>query len=456
MISSGHWATRASDDKVVGYLQKLNDSFKNFLGSDQGKGLVKGINSVLEGIASGLEKIFTTNIDWSKIQNFSGLLDAFRQVGSNAVQALKETWEANKNTISSALKDLLTFGANVTAGIAGKLFVPVGKSIATGIVGGIREGFKEHPVETTIAAAMAGAMLGGRVGGLTGAGIGAVAGGFGPLALWLTEKGKGGAGISPDLLASNGIGAGGAIGGVPSVFGELPRELLSSRGVAVPFAELPTPFKMKADQMMTLFQAWSGMSEQMATAPTVLDRITEQEAKDKEYEASRQKWTAGEMPTEDWRKIVGQREAEERRARMQGFYSTEATKHLTEIAEMPGEGISGVRAQAYQQLYGIAMKGGEPGKAQDYMTKSLEALVKSFKEQAKENQDNRKALGDNTQALTENTAVMKGEAEKNNQNQPAEKTTVVTNFAMPGSSPWSYDELLRQVAMAEGREPGGQ
>lgn len=123
-------------DKVINYLLKMNDVFENLLKSETLGRITKQISSFMESIADKIAGIFTKGINWEGITNLQGALEAFRKVGQNAMEALKETWEVAKGPVSEALKSVLTFGAQVSIDAAKDLFSLLVNQLLPGLLRG--------------------------------------------------------------------------------------------------------------------------------------------------------------------------------------------------------------------------------------------------------------------------------------------------------------------------------
>jgi hypothetical protein len=397
-------------DKVLGYLTKLNEFFKRIGESSQWKSVTQSINSVLEGIANGIANILTKGIDWEKVTDLSGALKAFNQVGRNTIEEVSNAWEANKDWLTSTLEQILGFAATSSIAVAKRLFPAVGKAIADAI----QEGMKESPFLTMLLAGSAGAWLGTKFGippHIAGpvameavalptqlkeidrlsreydtamihigdsienfirriAGLEVKPPGFkaeeykGPKP-WTIERAAEKA--AEARYMDVGIYRPGTLSGIPSK---------TEAGAAQP--------PLGLGQQLQLFGEWSKMAGPLA------------EARGKERFAGPQTtgflFATGQIPEEEFFK----------RRQMEKFQGMQE-KMLTGIVEAPEGGVAaaGVKAQAYQQLFGISMGRGETGAAETYMEKALEQIRKSF--EIKPDQ----SIKENTTAIIGSTTSVK-------------------------------------------------
>lgn len=185
-------------------------------------------------------------------------------------------------------------------------------------------------------------------------------------------------------------------------------------GLKQPMEGLAPP--LGATQQLQLLNVWSKMSEELAKATTVYEKILAEEEKDRPYLEARRKWYAGEITTEEWRPIYMKHTLEEEaKSRMETFQDLRM-RRLTEIEKLP-EAPGAVRAQVYEQMFGIALGKGEYGKAEGFLSKALDAMKEGFKEQAgfgKSIKDNTKSHEDNTEAVREWVrAIKEGKAVTN-------------------------------------------
>jgi hypothetical protein len=420
-------------DKVVGYVLKLNDVFENLLKSERFQKISDQLNSFMEKIADRVAGIFTKGVNWESITDLKSLLEVFRKIGQNAMDALRDAWEVAKGPVSEALKSVLTFGAQVAIDAAKDLFLPVGRSIASGISEGLREGMKEHPIETMLVGAAGGAYMGkgfGPKGMLIGAALGAEAVAL-PAQIeavkgWWQSYSKFMGGVEETIKDMLGMGR------KPEPFiakewtGPRPWRKVEEAAVTPPQAgwiqewvrgytpKVATPWQMGAEERFSQYSMWSRMAGMLAQAPEEAPK------------SARYRFAVGEIPFEEYKR---QQKVEDFRA--------EQMKRLEGIAGMPGAGPE-VRGKVFGEMFNVAYQQGDWGKAQEFMNKSLEEMVESMKKQAGVAEKD----SGNLSTIADNTGRMASLLDKFNPSEPKRTTT--------RSEAWSEDELRYQVRSALG------
>ena len=414
-------------DKVLGYLTQLNQFFKRIGESEQWRGVTKGINAALEGIANGIANIFTKGINWEKVTDLSGVLKAFGQVGKNTIEEVSKAWEENKDTLNATFEKIITFIANAAIGVAGKVFVPVGEAIGNAMI----EGFKKHPFLATL--------IGFSVGGLKGA---AVAGG-GAFGLWLQE-----ANIPANVASERHQKAlremekfsfqapewtgprPWARGNVPiEKAGEWPSEAMwyvGEGGKKKPGEATPPIGPTEQFQMLGKWYGMAGQLAEMGYSTGLMKRPG-------------YLFATGQIPEEEYFK----------RERMGGVQER-YLKELTEISEMPT--ATQIRPQIYEQMFGIAVQRGETTKAGDLLQKTMDAMKKAIEEKAGTNKD----IRDTAQNTGETVNLLRriaGKEDKDKKDQAIStpgQAPVGRPWGAGAEKPWTEDELQRQVQEALG------
>ncbi len=420
-------------DKVLGYLTRLNEFFRRIGESEQWKGITQSINVVLEGIANGIANILTKGIDWEKVTDLSGALKAFGKVAENATEEIKKVLEEKKESITTALGNLLVWVASTTAETVGNLFIPVGGAIVKGIIEGVAKAewnLLPKSIQRRIDE-IAGEMV-----------VRNILNKPPEVPVWMGPKPFAGQwpGVGSDALMANILmGKGDAL---TAMYG----------GRATPLTETEKPpFKLGATEQFGIFSMWSKMGEQFAQRPeylqTPLEKMTEL---NKEYTGMRGKWDVGEISKEEWTKYYqgfGNKYPQILRGKE---FQDLRMKKLEEIEQMPE--ATKVKPQIYEQMFGIAMGRGEYGKAESYMNKSIEALIKSIKEDHEIKTLGLKASED-TARHTEDilTEIRNGNTLYSNRS--SEERGAITRAAqnltitLKGDD-WTQDETMAQVKRA--------
>lgn len=437
-------------DKVVGYVLNLNEAFDNLLKSEKFQKITEQLNVFLEGIAAGIAKIFTKGVDWESVADLKSLLEVFRKVGQNSMEALREAWEAAKEPVSEALKSVLTFGAEVAIDAAKDLFFPVGKSIASGIAEGVKEGMKEHPVETMVMGAAAGAYMGksfGPKGALMGAVLGAEAAALpsqieAVKALWQNYS---------DFMEAT---AGKIENAVRRMVGmpakeqkqewpsearfiqrwkpiETEQEWPSEARFVSLWRNRPQPLEPwhpGAEEKFSQYSMWSRMARMLAQAPEEAPKT------------ARYLFATGAIPYEEFKK----------QQRFEDFRSQQMGK-LEEILAMPAAGPE-TKTKVFGEMFTVSMGKGDYGKAQDYMNRALESMAEQVKQEAGIVKEQLKAAMDTAansgQILQE---IRNGKALFTDR-PPEERAAIAqaargTTLKLTGGD-WSEDELQFQVRNA--------
>lgn len=384
-------------DKVIGFIVGINDAISGLLESAKLDEWTDMINEALEKIADRVSRVFTEGIDWAGIENISELVDAFKQVGKNAMDAMGEAWRANKDVLLKALESAVQYAAEGLAFAVEKIFIPVGIGIGKGIYQGVKSYLEKSPLLGIITKAMAltrpgapmvkglyglGEALGTAMVGGAAAGPGAMppgweerrrletlsAMGIEPVKRLMTGKEEMRAlreeGKEPSVLL--GLGREDA----PKIIGQKIADFLNmmdrrrlerASRREIDIMDLMKPIaKTPLGGPLAGYQMWAGMAGALAKAPRE-ERVSPGMA-----------FATGAIGYEEYRK----------RGRIEEFQAKQMEK-LIGIVEEP-EAAQAVRAGGYQQLFGIAMQRGELGKAETFMEKALEAQTGAMDKQAAE------------------------------------------------------------------------
>ena len=345
-------------------MTQLNQFFKRIGESEQWKGITRGINTALEGIADGIAKILTKGIDWEKVTDLSGALKAFGQVGKNTIEEVSKAWNENKETLNSAFEKVITFVANAAVGVAGKVFVPVGEAIGNAMI----EGMKKNPFLSML--------MGYAVGGWKGAAV--VAGGAGGL---LLQEANIPANVASERHQK-------ALREMEKFSFEAP-EWTGPR----PWARGNVPIEKAGEwPSEAMWYVGEGGKKQLGKALTPPIGPTEQfQMLGKWYQMAGQlsemePYSTGLTKRPGFLFATNQIPAEEyfKRERMGGVQD-QYLKELTEISEMPE--ATQVKPQIYEQMFGIAVQRGETTKAGDLLQKTMDAMKEAVKAKDKTNQD---------------------------------------------------------------------
>ena len=396
-------------DKALGYLQKLNESFMNLSGGTAVSGAAKAISLFLESIADAIARILTVGIDWDKIANQEDAMSAFRKLAENTINEFRRAWEENKDAINLTIKEAIVFSADVAT--------DVGKSLGLAIWEGMREQAK-RPLDI----------------------------GFGKPALggFVAPKWEG-----PTPWARTGISP-----VMPDVWNRMYTLPEYMKTPARPLAEAAPPLGLQ--KQFQLYGEWSKMAGALAEMPLetafpseMMDRLL------RERKPMREKWEAGQMPSEEWQTYS--KDWEERYARISrmDLFRGMQEKMLFRITETPEQGpaAAAARGGAYQQLFGISMARGDRPGAESYMEKALSELKKSFQEQAqlglsiKENatvtKDNAGATRDNVGATKELIQAIKQLAGSGALNQKGESGVAYSGAIVASQEPKPTGDEIR-------------
>lgn len=324
--------------KVVGYIANLADFMNKLLETDKVKGWATELNAALEKVADAIAGVFTKGVSWEDIGSVGDLMDALKQVGRNALDAIAKAWDANKDILLKGLQSVMIYVAKGLGEFIGQVFIPVGVAIGKGILTGVSQYLEQHPLlkaalEPPGMRAMAGVV--GKVGEATG--------------LLTSEedirglyRGKGG----PSRVGRERYEL------VPPI--EKKTQLLGMEklelGKRATTVAQPPIFQPLIGPMQE-YKMWSGMAGALAKAPRG-ERVSPTTA-----------FATGQIGYGEYAK----------QQRVEDFQREQMTR-LTGIAEAPGV-APGVRAGAYQEMFGIAVGRGETGKAGTYMEEALKSLT---------------------------------------------------------------------------------
>ena len=467
-------------DKVLGYLQQLHGSFSKLSEGPAVSGAAKGISLFLESIADAIAKIVTVGIDWEKVADLPGALQAFRKMGRNTIEELGKGWEENKDWLKSTFEETLSFATTSSIAVLRKSMPVVNKAIREAA----EEGMKEAPITTILMGAGAGAW------GLRKFGvpplIGAAAGAeLVSLSSQLKEidrlsreydtyMRRIGDALINFFKRTAGIKVEEAYKHVPAPY-EGPRPWRERKISELTGAEWPSEARyigmyqamggakeaaplLSVAKKMQEFGVWSQMAGQLAGAP--LETLFPSEQMDvvlRKQRALREKWEAGGISEEEYRPRMAELSEQYLKIPRMGAFRDMQMKYLTEITQISEAGpeAAGVRAQAYQQLFGISLGRGEKESAEAYMQKALKELRESFKDQGNLGQsikDNATATKDNVGVTRDNvittkelTQAIKQLAESGALNKKGELGAAYSGAIKASNQPESIDEIREDV-----------
>lgn len=361
--------------KVVDYIIKMNDFMDQLMESDKIEEWTRKLNSALEGIAERLAGIFTEGIDWGGIESLGGLIDAFRQIGKNALEAMRNVWDANKDILRKGLEAVMSKVAEGVAFTVKEIFIPVGAAIGKGIFTGVKQFFAEHPILGAAGGAAVGAKMGaafGPWGALIGAGAGAGAAGV------LAGRGRVEKGIAQrqtELWGPGGFERYMERASTEAGFKKIYKEMVDASRKAIKEGAIDWSKVFQGgldiEQLVTKgavthplggpleeYRMWAGMAGRLAQAPRGPARPSAA--------------MAFGMGAIGFEQFQAQRRVER--------FQEKQTSKLTEIAEAP-TATQAVKAGAFQELFGIALERGQIGKAETYMEKAIDAWTGASEKQ---------------------------------------------------------------------------
>ena len=416
--------------KVVDYLLKMNDALQSFMASDKVAKWTDQLNSFLENVVDRIAGVFTKGIDWGNIDSLSGLVEAFKKVGSNAMEELKKVWEQAKEPLAGALKEVMTVVAKAGVEVFKSVMLPAIEESIKAAYGAFNKMAETNPKEAAMAATGAGAVLGGSVGGPVGALVGGTAGfGYSTYKSFMADPaenakivkdfwigqvkdfgskvfsaewwGKQGEEVKSwfvkkkdEATGAMAMAAKEPVAG-KETFGKW--RMLESRGMAKAPAEKEVPaWAPSGEQMLSHYQAWARMAGMMAKREEGNSPFDQFMARERERKGMREKWETGELSTEDWRKYLqGEEKKDVTRSRM-GMFETQREGMLNDIlaktAGKTGDKSYGLQSKVYGEMFNIAYQKGDFGKAQEYMNKSLEAMLKQMEKEEKRGDEDNKSL----------------------------------------------------------------
>lgn len=437
-------------DKVIGYLLKLNEAADSFVASEKFQQWTEQINAFLESIVSGIEGILTRGIDWQKIATMGDLGEALKQVGKNAIEELKKVWESAKEPLGNALKGVFSFVGSAAAGAFKEAIIPVMKEMAKTIPEILREGMRQAPAETmgmgflTGAAVTPGGLVPKLIGGIVGMELTAL-----PTQI---ETVKGAWSSYDSFMRGLGDKAEGYFRKmfklpekeVNEWWGEIRKmsqaKFLVEEGLPelrkkpVPVAEAVAekPWRPGAEAAFGLFGQWSSMAKTLAEAAGQ-ERPSKwsDDERWREKRLVREKWEAGEMPTEEWRKYTRRFDLETTKAMRLEDYTLEREKKLTPIlGQAVEEGQFGLQSRIYGEMFNLAIGRGDMGAAEKFMERSLDAMLQQLEKDSQTQQqilDSNKVTAESTTKTVAILSEMKELSGGSGQSQ-APKVVDVTNI----------------------------
>jgi len=452
--------------KVVDYLIKLNEVQERFMASERFQKWTEQINQFLEDVVDRIAGIFTKGIDWESIATMGEFGEALKQVGRNAIEELKKVWEAAKEPLAEALKGVFKFVGSAAAEAFKEAVLPAMKEIESGLRKSMDEYGKEHPVKASFArmgmGSAGGLLAAGPKGLLVGPGLEALKG-YGELINLAAQAGaKGISAIESGLKGLFGTVTEGVEGlaeapkenlegarkvlteiksllDLPEIknvgfrkalgLGVLPEEAQGKKveefkrwmtrppkGWTGPWGE-PEPVKEaavwapKAKSELEFYSSWARMAKAMAEReegekPTSFEA---EQLRAKEFMAVREKWEYGQVSTEDWRRYIQKYDAETTKKMRIEDFSREREEKLSSILEKAvAEKEVGVQGRIYGEMFNIAYQKGDFGKAQEYMNKSLDAMLEQLKKSEKFEEEDNKNLNEIKTATVETAEIIKG------------------------------------------------
>lgn len=375
-------------DLVISKFKALRSAVIEFLGTEQFRTFAEKISMFLEDFVNTLTNIFTKGIDWSKVTDWESLKSAIEQVANNAVDAFLKVWDKIKEPLTKILIEVFKVVAKAVLFTIKEVFLPIGVGIGDSIVEGYHSAIKKLPI----------------IGGISQGVLAAIPGGAAVnMLLGMREK------TIEAKKEASALKTGGEAGEEePASVWAKAQRVLNRTGSMFAAAinqieESVKHWSMTSDNLLKWTEAWAGMSKRLAEGKTWLERIEDEQEKDKAHRVMREKWDTGELSDDKWKEYIKKRGQEEDKKRRVKDYEEEYEKRLTDIL-----GMSGVSSQTqsgiYQKLFGISMEKGRPEEARDYMNKSLDAMVHA---QAEATKLEEQQLG-NLEEIAANTRTMAG------------------------------------------------
>lgn len=399
-------------DKVIEYLLKLNEAQDQFMASEKFQQWTEQINTFLESIVSGIEGILTRGIDWQKIATMGDLGAALKQVGKNAIEELKKVWEAAKEPLGNALKGVFSFVGSAAAGAFKEAIIPAMKEMAKTIPEILREGMKQAPMETmgmgflTGAAVTPGGLVPKLIGGVVGMELTAL-----PTQI---ETVKGAWSSYDSFMRGLGDKAEGYFRKlfklpekeVNEWWGEIRKMSqakflveeglpeLRKKPVAAAVAE--KPWSPGAEQAFGMYGAWASM------AKTLAEKAGEERAprwfegeRWEQKRTLREQWDKGELSEKEWNIFTRKFDAETtKQIKLAEFTEDREKKLKTVLDQAIEEKQPGVQAKVFGEMFNIATERGDFAQAQQFMNKSLDAMVEQMRKDSKMAEDGNASLGD--------------------------------------------------------------
>jgi hypothetical protein len=169
-------------------------------------------------------------------------------------------------------------------------------------------------------------------------------------------------------------------------------------------------WKPKAASELEYYSSWAKMAKAMAEREEV-ERPTPFEVGElraKEFMAVREKWEYGQISTEDWRRYIQKYDAETTKRMRMEDYGKEREQKLSSILETAiAEKEVGVQGRVYGEMFNIAYQKGDFGKAQEYMNKSLEAMLEQLKKSEKFEEEDNESLKEIKESSAETAELLK-------------------------------------------------
>ena len=323
-------------DTVINYLLKLNETFENLLKSETLGRITKQISSFMESIADRIAGIFTKGIDWESIATLGGLGEALKQVGRNAIEGLKEVWEAAKEPLTEALKGVFKFVGSAAGEAFKEALLPVIKQQLKEVA----DTFKSWDE---------------RIREMWGV----------PSRLEAPEISEW-KGPKPWRKKIEEV--------TPPEPGWV-QKWVSGYQPPMPIK----PVSATPEEKFQLYGAWSRMAGALAQAPAEEPRGW--------WSTVSGQYATGKIPYEEYLK----------RRKLEEFQGLQM-RGLEQIAAMPETGPE-LKSRLYGEMFNLSMGRGEFGKAESFMTKALEEMVQAMKKQAgyeQGNANNLNTIAENT------------------------------------------------------------
>jgi len=174
--------------KLVDLLMEMNEWLDKLLKSKGTEDFGKTIARLYMGAIEGVRSLMTKGVDLDEKSLFANL----KQIFNNVKDAFKGLWREVGGLTKDGFKLILSYMADAMIWFARSVLIPVGASLAKGLLEGLKEELRKHPITAWVLSMVVGGAIAKGPGALAGGAMSSVWLAYEQIKEWLKKPEEGG------------------------------------------------------------------------------------------------------------------------------------------------------------------------------------------------------------------------------------------------------------------------